>query len=84
MVQSKAVNLQDAFLNNIRKNGVLVTVHVTNGFQIKNAKVLGYDNFVVILEAEQKQMMIYKHAISSITPEKSVAFYNKGENQTDG
>ena len=41
MMQSKAVNLQDAFLNNIRKNGVLVTVHVTNGFQIKNAKVLG-------------------------------------------
>lgn len=83
MVQSKAVNLQDTFLNNVRKSGVLVTVHVTNGFQIKNVRVLGYDNFVVILESEQKQMMIYKHAISSITPEKSVAFYNKGEEHAD-
>ncbi len=76
----KNINLQDSFLNNARKEGVTVTIHVTNGFQIKNAKILGYDNFVVILEYDSKQMMLYKHAISSITPDKAIAFYERGEN----
>lgn len=76
----KNINLQDTFLNNARKEKISVTIHVTNGFQIKNAKIMGYDNFVIILECDGKQMMLYKHAVSSITPEKAIEVFEKEEN----
>ncbi len=68
---SKAINLQDVFLNQIRKDKIVVVVYLTNGFQLKGI-VRGFDNFIVILEAENKQQMIYKHAISTIIPSKEV------------
>ena len=63
-------NIQDLFLNAMRKAAVPVTIHVLNGFQIKNAVIKSYDAFVLIVEADKQQMMIYKHAVSSITPQK--------------
>lgn len=68
---SKAINLQDVFLNQVRKDKIVVVVYLTNGFQLKGI-VRGFDNFIVILEAESKQQMIYKHAISTIIPAKEV------------
>ena len=65
---NKPMNLQDAFLNSARKAKVPVTIHVTNGYQIKNAIITGYDSFVVTAEVGNEQMMIYKHAISTVTP----------------
>jgi len=66
-------NLQDLFLNGARKSKVLVTIHITNGFQLRGV-VTGFDSFIVILESEGKQLMIYKHAISTITPSKPIIF----------
>ncbi|MCF8018747.1 MAG: RNA chaperone Hfq [Firmicutes bacterium HGW-Firmicutes-2] len=68
---SKPINLQDVFLNQVRKDKITVVVYLTNGFQLKGI-VRGFDNFIVILEAETKQQMIYKHAISTIIPAKEV------------
>lgn len=68
---SKAINLQDLLLNQLRKDKIPVTVFLTNGFQIKGT-VKGFDNFVVLLESEGKQHMLYKHAISTVCPSKSV------------
>jgi len=65
---SRQINLQDAFLNGVRKQKIPVTIHVTNGYQINNAIVLGYDSFVVLAECAGKEMLIYKSAISTITP----------------
>ena len=73
-------NVQDVFLNQARKNKIPLTVYMINGFQIKKAVVLSYDSFVVLIEAEGKQMLIYKHAVSTITPEREVRI-NKGEEQ---
>ena len=64
---TKTINLQDSFLNQARKENVGVIIHLVNGFQIKGS-VRGFDNFTVILDAMGKQQMIYKHAISTITP----------------
>ena len=64
---SKTINLQDSFLNQARKENIGVIIHLLNGFQIKG-NVRGFDNFTVILESMGKQQMIYKHAISTITP----------------
>ncbi|MBP2031814.1 host factor-I protein [Clostridium algifaecis] len=78
---SKTINnLQDIFLNGARKNKTLVTLYLTNGFQIKG-NVKGFDNFTVVLDADGKQMMIYKHAISTITPSKPILFNNLQESE---
>lgn len=60
-------NLQDQFLNRLRKDRTVVTVFLVNGFQIRCA-VTGFDPFVVTVLAEGKEEMIYKHAISTIVP----------------
>ena len=68
---AKVINLQDSFLNQVRKENVAVTIHLMNGFQIKGS-VRGFDNFTVVLEVQGKQQMVYKHAISTITPAREV------------
>ena len=60
-------NLQDRLLNQLRKQKLLCTIHLTNGFQIKGALVRAFDNFIIVIMSEDKQMMLYKHAVSSIT-----------------
>lgn len=63
----KPLNLQDTFLNQARKENIGVIVHLINGFQIKG-NVRGFDSFTVVVESMGKQQMVYKHAISTITP----------------
>jgi host factor-I protein len=64
-------NLQDLFLNDVRKERQLVTVFLMNGFQMKGV-VTGFDSFVVCLVSEGRQQMIYKHAISTVVPARPV------------
>lgn len=64
-------NLQDLFLNDVRKEHQLVTVFLMNGFQMKGV-ITGFDSFVVCLVTEGRQQMIYKHAISTVVPARSV------------
>ena len=73
MVNKQQGNLQDIFLNNARKEKLQLTIHLLNGFQLKGI-VKGFDNFTVILECDNKQMLIYKHSISTITPIKPILF----------
>ncbi len=65
------VNIQDQVLNQLRKENIPVTVFLTSGFQMRGL-VKAFDNFTVLLEAEGKQQMIYKHAISTFSPSKNV------------
>lgn len=74
---SVQTNYQDVFLNTLRKDRTPITMHLVNGFQIRGI-IRGYDNFVVIAESDGKQMMLYKHAISTITPMHPVQL-NSGE-----
>lgn len=64
-------NMQDVFLNSLRKNNTFVTIFLLNGFQLKGL-IKSYDNYTVLLESEGKQQLIYKHAISTFTPSKPV------------
>lgn len=61
------INLQDSFLNQVRKDNIAVVIYLINGFQLKG-NVRGFDNFTVIIEMDGKQQMVYKHAISTIMP----------------
>lgn len=69
---NKNMNLQDLFLNQARKDKITVTVYLTNGFQFKG-KVRGFDNYIVILDCDGKQNLVYKHAISTIIPMKVIS-----------
>ncbi|MCL2828572.1 MAG: RNA chaperone Hfq [Oscillospiraceae bacterium] len=69
----KALNLQEIFLNQVRKSKMTVTVFLVNGFQIKGT-VTGFDSFTVVLDTDGKQQLIYKHAISTIIPTRPIDF----------
>ena len=62
-----SINLQDAFLNQARKNHIPLTIFLTNGYQFRG-QVRGFDAYIVVLESEGKQNLVYKHAISTIIP----------------
>ncbi|MEQ6375412.1 RNA chaperone Hfq [Bacillaceae bacterium S4-13-58] len=68
---AQTVNIQDQFLNQLRKDHVQVTVFLLNGFQLRGI-VKAFDNFTVLLEADGKQQLIFKHAISTFTPSKNI------------
>ena len=74
----KLANMQDVFLNQLRRNNVHVTVFLTNGFQLKG-QVKSYDNFTVLLETDGRQQLIYKHAISTFVPAKPVQLNQQQE-----
>ena len=67
----KTKDLQDAFLNQARRERILVTVFLVNGFQLRGT-VRGFDSFVVFVDSDGKQQMIYKHAISTIAPARAI------------
>ena len=60
-------NLQDAILTEVRRDKVPVTLFLMNGFQLRGT-ITGFDSFVVVLVTDGKQQMIYKHAISTLAP----------------
>jgi host factor-I protein len=66
---SEATNLQEAILNEVRRQAVPVTLFLMNGFQLRGV-ITGFDSFVVVLVTDGRQQMIYKHAISTLVPVK--------------
>jgi host factor-I protein len=71
----KAINLQDMFLNQVRKEGIGVTIYLTNSVQLRG-QVRGFDAFTVLLDAPGKPtQLVYKHAVASIVPAKPVGQY---------
>ena len=74
---AKTPNLQDVFLTSVRRNETPVTVFLMNGFQMRG-HITGFDAFTVILTSDGKQQVIYKHAISTIVPERPVPLTEEG------
>jgi len=68
-------NLQDALLNIVRRDNIPITLFLTNGFQIRG-NVKGFDNYVIMIESDGKQQMVYKHAISTLVPIRAVNLSN--------
>ncbi len=78
-----AINLQDTFLNQARKENMLTTVFLINGYQIKGV-VRSFDNFTLLLEVEGKQQLVYKHAVSTIIPMRNINLKSmNGENEEE-
>lgn len=68
----QAINIQDTFLNQVRKENIPVTVFLLNGFQLRGF-VKAFDNFTIVIDSEGKQQLVYKHAISTFAPSRPVS-----------
>ena len=73
----KVNNLQEIFLSQVRRERRSVTMFLMNGFQMRGY-VTGFDAFTVILTTDGKQQVVYKHAISTIVPERPVPLGQPG------
>ncbi|RME89531.1 MAG: RNA chaperone Hfq [Candidatus Hydrogenedentota bacterium] len=75
-------SIQDYILNYVRKEKMEITVYLSNGVPIKG-RVISFDSFTIVLESKEKQTMVYKHAITTITPDKPIRLYNPEEENTN-
>jgi host factor-I protein len=80
---AKSINLQDMFLNQVRKEGIGVTIYLSNSVQLRG-QVKGFDAFTVLLEAPGKPtQLVYKHAIASIVPVRNVGGHREHDHTGD-
>lgn len=68
---AQPVNIQEFYLNELRKTRGSVTIFLTNGFQLRGI-IKAFDNYTVLLDSEGKEQLIYKHAISTFAPLKNI------------
>ena len=73
-------NLQEIFLTQARRDRRMVTMFLMNGFQMRGC-ITGFDAFTVVLTSDGKQQIIYKHAISTIVPERPVPLTGQEERE---
>lgn len=71
-------NLQDAFLNNVRKNKISVTIFLVNGVKLQG-DITWFDSFCVLLRRDGKSQLVYKSAISTIMPASPISLYDGDE-----
>ena len=74
----KAQNLQDTFLNHVRKNKISLTIFLINGVKLQGV-VTWFDNFCVLLRRDGHSQLVYKHAISTIMPAQQLALFEGSE-----
>jgi len=68
------INLQDTFLNSVRKEKITITLYLNNGFKLTGT-VTGFDNYVIVIETDKGQQLVYKHAVTSILPFKQIKLF---------
>ena len=81
MAQEKPQNLQDTFLNHVRKAKIPVTVFLVNGVKLQGI-ITWFDNFCLLLRRDGVSQLVYKHAIATIVPSTNISLY-KGEDEGD-
>lgn len=75
---AKSINLQDMFLNQVRKEGIGVTIYLMGGVQLRG-QVRGFDAFTVMLDSPGKPtQLVYKHAITSVVPARAIGSQRDG------
>lgn len=79
-MNKKDQSLQDIYLNYLRKEKIPVTVYLINGTRLKGT-IKGFDNFVIILKQDVQQL-IYKHAVSTISPGREVELKLENKEET--
>jgi host factor-I protein len=80
MSSDKNQNVQDVFLNHIRKEKLAVTVFLMNGVKLQGV-ITWFDNFCVLLRRDRHSQLVYKHAISTIMPTEPVQLFEANETE---
>jgi len=75
MAAEKQQNLQDVFLNHVRKNKIPVTVFLINGVKLQGV-ISSFDNFCLLLRRDGHVQLVYKHAVSTVMPSAAVRLYD--------
>ena len=75
-MSDKTNNLQDVFLNHIRKNKTPVTIFLVNGVKLQGI-VTWFDNFCVLLRRDAHSQLVYKHAISTVMPAQPIQLFEQ-------
>ena len=83
MTSEKSQNLQDVFLNHIRKNKTPVTIFLVNGVKLQGI-ITWFDNFSVLLRRDGHSQLVYKHAISTVMPTAPVQLFDGDKEQAEG
>jgi host factor-I protein len=83
MAAERTQNLQDTFLNFVRKNKVPLTIFLVNGVKLQGV-VTWFDNFCVLLRRDGHSQLVYKHAISTIMPGHPIQMFEPGEEGATG
>ena len=78
----KKQNLQDTFLNSVRKSKTPLTIFLVNGVKLQGV-VSWFDNFCVLLRRDGQSQLVYKHAISTIMPAHPVQLYEPADDEGD-
>ncbi len=82
MSQDKSKNLQDTFLNSVRKTKTPLTIFLVNGVKLQGI-VTWFDNFCVLLRRDGQSQLVYKHAISTIMPAQPVSLFEAERTDDD-
>lgn len=80
-MSDKRQNLQDTFLNSVRKQKIPVTIFLVNGVKLQGI-VSWFDNFCVLLKRDGHAQLVYKHAISTVMPQSPVSLY-EGDDESE-
>lgn len=78
MASDKSQNVQDVFLNHVRKNKTPLTIFLVNGVKLQGV-ITWFDNFCVLLRRNGHIQLVYKHAISTIMPATMIQLFEGGE-----
>jgi host factor-I protein len=82
MATERSQNVQDVFLNHIRKNKVPVTVFLVNGVKLQGV-ITWFDNFSVLLRRDAHSQLVYKHAISTVMPTAPVQLFEPDKEEAE-
>ena len=77
MPSDKSQNLQDVFLNHVRKVKLPVTIFLVNGVKLQGV-ITWFDNFCVLLRRDNHSQLVYKHAISTVMPGQPIQLFESG------
>ncbi|MEI7670190.1 MAG: RNA chaperone Hfq [Pseudomonadota bacterium] len=76
MANDKSQNVQDVFLNALRKKKMPVTVFLSNGVKLQG-NITGFDNFSMVLRRASQVQLVYKHAIATIVPSANISLFEE-------
>ncbi len=74
-MEKPAQNIQDSFLNNARKDKIVLTIYLMSGVKL-SGRIKSFDKYSLVLETNNQEQLIFKHAISTVVTQKSSHSYS--------